>query len=170
MSRNAKANCSGRKTQINWTSYMDECMTSALVEEVSQGKKSDNAFQEASVNKVAKIVIDTFSVQVDKEKCKNRLRTLKKKYNLVKFALSKSGFSWDEERKCVTVEPDVWNEFIKAKLEALHFRNKPFPLLAQFDIVCGDDSTTGNAARTTANLEEEILHSSRYMDDIPLSS
>ncbi|XP_058070983.1 uncharacterized protein LOC131220024 [Magnolia sinica] len=114
--------------------------------------------------------METFSVQVDREKCRNRLRTLKKKYNVAKLALSKSGFSWDEERKCVTADPDVWDEFIKAKLEAIHIRNKSFPLLAQFDIICGDDSATGNAARTTSDLEEEVLHSSHYMDDIPLSS
>ncbi|XP_058114272.1 uncharacterized protein At2g29880-like [Magnolia sinica] len=170
MSRNAKASRSGRKAQINWTSYMDECIANALVEEVSLRKKYDNAFREASMNKVAKIVMETFSVQVDGEKCRNRLRTLKKKYNLAKLAHSKSGFGWDEERNCVTAEPDVWDEFIKAKPEAIHIRNKSFPLLAQFDIICGDDSTTGNAARTTSDLEEEVLHSSHYMDDIPLSS
>ncbi|XP_058075756.1 uncharacterized protein LOC131224237 [Magnolia sinica] len=145
-------------------------MANALVEEVSLGKKSDNAFREASMNKVAKIVMETFSVQVDKEKCRNRLRTLKKKYNLAKLALSKSGFGWDEERKCVTTELDIWDEFIKVKPKAIHIRNKPFPLLSQFDIICGDDSATRNVARTTSDLEEEVLHSSHYMDDIPLSS
>ncbi|XP_058080688.1 uncharacterized protein LOC131228856 [Magnolia sinica] len=163
MSRNAKASSSSRKAQINWTSYIDECMTKALVEEVLLEKKSDNAIREASMNKVAKIVMETFSVQVDGEKCRNRLQTLKKKYNLAKLTLSKSGFGWDEERKCVTAELDVWDEFIKVK-------NKPFPLLAQFDITCGDDSATGNAVRTTSDLEKEVLHSSHYMDDIPLSS
>ncbi|XP_058087527.1 uncharacterized protein LOC131234612 [Magnolia sinica] len=101
---------------------------------------------------------------------RNQLQTLKKKYNLTKLALSKSGFGWDEERKCVTAEPDVWDEFIKAKPKVVHIRNKSFPQLAQFDIICGDNSTTENAARTTANLEKEVLHSSHYMDDIPLST
>lgn len=104
---------SGRKAQVNWTFYMDECMCNMLVEETLLGRKADNAFREVTMNKVCKVVEEVFSVQVNIENCRYRLRLLKNKYSLNKLALSKSGFGWDEEKKYVTAEPAVWNELIK---------------------------------------------------------
>ena len=47
-----------------------------------------------------------------KDKLKNRFKTLKKTYADLKAMLDLSGFGWDDARKMVTAEPQVWKEYV----------------------------------------------------------
>ena len=46
-----------------------------------------------------------------KDKLKNRFKTLKKTYGDLKAMLDLSGFGWNDTRKMVIAEPDVWKEY-----------------------------------------------------------
>lgn len=45
-----------------------------------------------------------------KDKLKNRFKTLKKTYKIMKAMLDLSGLGWDDTRKMVTAEPEVWKD------------------------------------------------------------
>ncbi|CAH1413489.1 unnamed protein product [Lactuca virosa] len=62
------------------------------------------------------------------------------------YGTNTSGFGWDTDKCCVTVDVEVWDEYIKSHKGAACFRDKPFP---QFDNLCrifGKDRATGHGA------------------------
>ncbi|KAJ7977617.1 L10-interacting MYB domain-containing protein [Quillaja saponaria] len=56
---------------------------------------------------------EKFNFKYDKDVLKNRHKTLSNLYKAVKHLLDQMGFNWDEKRKMVTTDNDVWNEYIK---------------------------------------------------------
>ena len=45
--------------------------------------------------------------------CPSLVCQFKDKFKIVKTLRSLSGFSWDDQRKMVTAEPDVWDCYLK---------------------------------------------------------
>ncbi|XXG79650.1 hypothetical protein AAC387_Pa09g0677 [Persea americana] len=78
-----------------------------------------------------------------KDKLKNRFKTLKKTYADLKAMLDLSGFGWDDARKMVIVEPQVWKEYVVAHPKAAHYKNKTFPDWASLAIIFGDSVADG---------------------------
>ncbi|XXG77703.1 hypothetical protein AAC387_Pa08g1807 [Persea americana] len=78
-----------------------------------------------------------------KDKLKNRFKTLKKTYADLKAMLDLSGFGWDDARKMVTAEPQVWKEYVAAHPKAAHYKNKTFPDWASLAIIFGDSVADG---------------------------
>nr|KAJ0187039.1 hypothetical protein LSAT_V11C900501430 [Lactuca sativa] len=67
---------------------------------------------------------------------KSRMKTWKNHFNIVHdmiYGTNTSGFGWDTDKCCVTVDAEVWDEYIKSYKGAACFRDKPFP---QFDNLC----------------------------------
>ncbi|XP_058074849.1 uncharacterized protein LOC131223442 isoform X2 [Magnolia sinica] len=124
MSQQSRAS-SKWKTFITWTPFMDKYTADILIEQVISGVKSNHDLRAIAMNAVAKGVGERFHVSVDVNNCRNRLQTFCKHFQLVKEALNKSGFGWDEERKYVIVE-EVWKEFIKAIAAALACDQKQY--------------------------------------------
>lgn len=58
---------------------------------------------------------------------------------------------------------------MQAKPEIKKIRNKAFPLFKQFECMYGDDSATGNYARTPGDPNEEDAAPTHPFDDIQLS-
>uniref|UniRef100_A0A2N9H846 Myb/SANT-like domain-containing protein n=1 Tax=Fagus sylvatica TaxID=28930 RepID=A0A2N9H846_FAGSY len=67
-----------------------------------------------------------------------------------------SGFGWDNVRKCVTAENDVWDAYVQGHKGAGSFRNKSFPLYEELCIVYAKDHATGKDAQTPADVIEEL--------------
>ncbi len=55
---------------------------------------------------------------------------------------AQSGFGWDEQKQVITVEPDVWDAYIKKYPLAKKFRTKSQELF-------GKDLSTGEWAQST---------------------
>ena len=60
-------------------------------------------------------MMEKFGDDYDKGKIRNRLRTLKTCYKHIKTLIGLSGFGWDEERKKVTAEAGVWDDYIAVR-------------------------------------------------------
>ncbi|XP_038877407.1 uncharacterized protein LOC120069696 [Benincasa hispida] len=56
-----------------------------------------------------------------------KVRSLKKQYNAISEMLSQSGFDWNEEFKCVQVEREIFNLWVRSHPNAKGMWNKPFP-------------------------------------------
>uniref|UniRef100_A0A2N9ISI0 CCHC-type domain-containing protein n=1 Tax=Fagus sylvatica TaxID=28930 RepID=A0A2N9ISI0_FAGSY len=89
----------------------------------------------------------------------SRLRTLKREFQILHDMLTGPntiGFGWDNVRKCVTVENDVWDAYVQGHKGAGSFRNKSFPLYEELCIVYAKDHATGKDAQTPADVIEEL--------------
>ncbi|EOY03040.1 Uncharacterized protein TCM_017450 [Theobroma cacao] len=69
---------------------------------------------------------------------------------------SDSGFGWDDVKKCVTCDDDVWIGWVKSHSAAAGLRNKPFPHFDQLAIIFGKDKATGEGAESPADAVENI--------------
>ncbi|KAA8517866.1 hypothetical protein F0562_015345 [Nyssa sinensis] len=67
-----------------------------------------------------------------------------------------NGFGWDNDKKCVVVEPPVWEEYIKSHKSATMFKNKSLPYFEDLLIIFGKDQAVGRNAQSTTDVVEEL--------------
>ncbi|XP_077234683.1 uncharacterized protein LOC143876886 [Tasmannia lanceolata] len=129
-----------------WTSRMDNVFLGELIEQMKLGRKVGGSFIELAWAKVEERMREKCDKNITIENCKNRLRTLKKHYVLVKSITELSGFGWNSQSCMVVAEDAVWDDYIMAHLEAKPFSGKPFPHFNEIGIVVGNDQACGSEA------------------------
>lgn len=111
--RNRSENAKEKGKYVIWTDEMDHCLTEELIEQVKLGNKLERNFRPAAFNAALMVLNEKFALDLSKENIRNRLKTWKKLYVVLKELLSQGGFGWDEKRKMVVADESVWNEYIK---------------------------------------------------------
>ncbi|KAL6342693.1 hypothetical protein AAG906_013099 [Vitis piasezkii] len=93
----------------------------------------------------------------------SRVKTLKKQFNAIMDMLTHgSGFSWDNEKKMVLCDQDVFegaNYFLfilQGHKDANGLRLKPFPHFDDLSLVFGKDRANGKGAMSAADILEEL--------------
>ncbi|KAE8210881.1 hypothetical protein CF327_g5309 [Tilletia walkeri] len=76
---------------------------------------------------------------------RNHYRSLKGMWKEAKELIDMSGFGWDEDRKKVTAEEEVWNDLIKRRPEFKKWKAKSFPLYPRLDALNAKVTTGGRA-------------------------
>lgn len=97
---------------MKWTNRQDEMLIHFMREMCKQGKSIPGGFTAEGWNEITKEMKMLFGPDFHKDKLKNRCKTFKKWYREMKAMISLSGFSWDEEKKMVTAESGVWDDYI----------------------------------------------------------
>jgi hypothetical protein len=98
---------------MTWTGEMDRCLTEILVEQVRKGNKIDSTFKPAAYRAALTALHENFGLVLTKEHIRNRLKTWKKQFEILKELLGHKGFKWDETRKMVIADNSVWNAYIQ---------------------------------------------------------
>jgi hypothetical protein len=99
-----------------WTSEMDNCLTDVLVEQVEKGNKVDNILKPAAFAAALKALNEKFGMHVTKGHIKNRLKTWRKQFGVLKELLAHRGFVWNKTQKMVVANDSVWNDYIRVML------------------------------------------------------
>ncbi|KAL6323612.1 hypothetical protein AAG906_039205 [Vitis piasezkii] len=87
----------------------------------------------------------------------SRVKTLKKQFNAIMDMLTHgSGFSWDNEKKMVLCDQDVFEGWVKGHKDANGLRLKPFPHFDDLSLVFGKDRANGKGAMSAADILEEL--------------
>ncbi|KAK3211432.1 hypothetical protein Dsin_016138 [Dipteronia sinensis] len=150
----------GKKHQ--WTSVEDSKLVECLVDLTNCGKwKADNGtFKPGFLQQIEKMMSDKIPgcglrAQPHIDSC---IKLLKKQYHAISEMLgpSASGFGWNDELKCVVVEKNVFDEWVKSHPTAKGLRNKPFPYYEELGIVFGKDRANGQGAMRFFETVEEI--------------
>ncbi|KAG6529202.1 hypothetical protein ZIOFF_011398 [Zingiber officinale] len=92
---------------------MDGVMLEVLREQKSKGQKEDRAFSAEAYRKVVEEINDKFSLNINKTKVMNRLKTLKEQMVLAKEIEFKSGIGWNDSSKTFEASLEVWKSLIK---------------------------------------------------------
>lgn len=106
-------NAKDKVKYMAWTSEMDRCLTEILVEEVKKGNKIDSTLKPAAYRAALTALNENFGLDLTKEHIRNRLKTWRKQFGILKELLAHKGFKWDETRKMVIADNSVWNDYSK---------------------------------------------------------
>lgn len=108
-----------RGKNIVWRSEMDNCLAEVLVEQVEKGNKLDNSLKPAAFAAALKALNEKFDLHLTKGHIKNRLKTWRKQFGVLKELLAHTGFVWNKTQKMVVANDSVWNDYIKVILVAV---------------------------------------------------
>lgn len=101
---------------LRWTEEMDRCLGKILVEQVNKGNKIDKILQREAYDAAVLALNEKFGPDLTKEHIRNRLRTWRKQYLILKEFLSHSGFKWDAMQKMIIASDSVWDDYVKVCL------------------------------------------------------
>ncbi|RWR88615.1 L10-interacting MYB domain-containing-like protein [Cinnamomum micranthum f. kanehirae] len=128
------------KKNVTWTEIADEFLTNVLIEQITLGQKDGIGFALEGWREIERKMKEKFGDAYDKAKIRNRLKTVKIHYNHIKILMCLSGFGWDDIKKRVIAEDQVWDDYLKAHPDYKYYRGRSFPDFENFAIIYGDSS------------------------------
>lgn len=124
---------------VVWSIPMDKCLIEALVVQAKNGNRVDKCFNENAYTAACVAVNTHFNLNLNNQKVINRLKTLKKRYKVIKDILSQDGFEWNPDTEMIECDHDeLWKRYIAAHRDAKGFRGKQIEMYEQLKIVCGN--------------------------------
>lgn len=96
---------------------MDHYLSKVLVEQVRIGNKNalDNKLKPAAYVASVSALNERFHLELTKDHVRNRLKTWKKQYDILKELLDHGDFEWDRTRNIVVANDYAWNQFIRVR-------------------------------------------------------
>lgn len=98
---------------VVWSIAMDKCLIEALAAQAKRGNKIDKCFNENAYTAACVAVNTCFSLNLNNQKVINRLKTIKKRYRVIKDILSQDGFWWNPNTKMIECDSDeLWKNYV----------------------------------------------------------
>ncbi|KAG8657457.1 hypothetical protein MANES_03G068716v8 [Manihot esculenta] len=87
-----------------------------------------------------------------------RIKILRGKYYAIAEMRgpSYSGFGWNERKKCITYDNDVWDKWVKSHPYVVGLRNRSFSFYDELDYIYKKDRGTRKGAKNPIDAIEEI--------------
>ncbi|KAK6228545.1 hypothetical protein QUC31_006055 [Theobroma cacao] len=124
---------------VVWSIAMDKCLIEALAIQAKNGNKIDKCFNENAYTAACIAVNSRFNLNLNNQKVVNRLKTIKKRYKVMRDMLSQDGFRWNPNSKMIECDSeDLWKRYIAAHSDARGFRGKQIEMYDELKIVCGN--------------------------------
>ncbi|RZC70870.1 hypothetical protein C5167_034557 [Papaver somniferum] len=134
----------GRTT---WTPPMDQLFIELMVEQVVGKQLLDGQFSKIAWVSIVTKFKESFGPSFNKEVLKNRMKTLKKNFNVVSSLRGQSGFGWNDEKEIVTTPDVVWSNHIEKHPECKQWRTRSLPQYNELAMIFGDSRATGKYSR-----------------------
>lgn len=97
---------------------MDRYFIDLMLDQVRRGNQVDGVF----VKQAWSEMIDSFNAKFgfcyEMDVLKNRYKTLRRQYNIVRNLVELEGFCWDNSRQMVVADDHVWQDYIKVTIFA----------------------------------------------------
>lgn len=106
----------GTRTRTYWQPPMDRYFINLLLAHVRKGNQFDGVFSKQAWMEIISSFNEKFGFEYSLEILKNRYKTLRRQYNLIKSLLQLDGFAWDEIRQMVIADDYVWQDYIKVRI------------------------------------------------------
>lgn len=102
---------------VVWSVPMDKCLIEALVVQAKNGNRVDKCFNENAYTAACVAVNTYFNLNLNNQKVINRLKTLKKRYKVIKDILSQDGFKWNPDTKMIECDHnELWKRYIAVSI------------------------------------------------------
>ena len=110
---NATINRLYSRSRTHWQPPMDRFFIDLMLEQVQKGNQIDGVFRKQTWIEMIASFNAKFGFNYDMDILKNRYKTLRRQYNVIKNLLELDGFAWDDARQMVAADDSVWQEYIK---------------------------------------------------------
>ncbi|XP_057469048.1 uncharacterized protein LOC130758224 [Actinidia eriantha] len=138
---------------VVWSVAMDKCLIESLAIQARNGNKIDKCFNENAYTAACVAVNSRFNLSLNNQKVVNRLKTIKKRYKIMRDMLSQDGFIWNPNTKMIECDnDDLWKRYIAAHPDARGFRGKQIEMYDELKIVCGNYQAPSRWERMTRNM------------------
>ncbi|XP_050373640.1 uncharacterized protein LOC126791257 isoform X3 [Argentina anserina] len=142
-----------------WTSFEEESLLNILDAIIAGGQRCDTGtFKSGTMMKIEHALNDlcpNSNLKVSPH-IESKLKKLKKDYSIIYDMINKSGFAWNDVKKCVEVDSnEVWETYVKNNKNAAGWRNKSYPLFERLANIFGKDRANGSAAEVPAEMVED---------------
>ena len=121
MGKISKKNGGDPSKEVQWSSVMDDALVDAFLHQVITGGRVNETFTSKAYDDIVKELVEKFDMEINKDKVKNRQKTLKKNfhecYDILKDGLS--GFGWNDSLNMWTAELEVWEPLISVNYHFL---------------------------------------------------
>lgn len=101
------------RSRTYWQPPMDRFFIDLMLEQMQKGNQIDGIFRKQSWAEMISTFNAKFGFSYDVDVLKNRYKTLRRQYNVIKNLLDLDGFLWDETRQMITADDYVWQDYIK---------------------------------------------------------
>ena len=109
MDKISKKNGRDSSKEVQWSSVMDDALVDAFLHQVIIGGRDNGTFTSKAYDDIVKELDEKFDMEINKDKVKNRQKTLKKSfhecYDIFKDELS--SFGWNDSLNIWTAELEV---------------------------------------------------------------
>lgn len=106
-----------RGRNVVWSVGMDKCLIEALAVQAKNGNKVDKCFNDNAYTAACVAVNTRFNLNLNNQKVINRLKTIKKRYRVMKDILGQAGFWWNSNTKMIDCESDeLWKRYIAVSI------------------------------------------------------
>ncbi|XP_059640342.1 uncharacterized protein LOC132282621 isoform X1 [Cornus florida] len=155
MSNQSNISGGSKRDRCVWTAQMDDIFVDALHNQFVKGNMIDGTFTTKAYNEIVHELKERLGIDINKDKVKNRLKTIKKIFNecFNLFKTGLSGFAWSEATKMWYAEPEVWASLIKSNPTVEKWKTTPISNYDKLLDLFGKDRATGFNAATA---EEKI--------------
>ncbi|GAV62729.1 Myb_DNA-bind_3 domain-containing protein [Cephalotus follicularis] len=124
---------------VVWSIAMDKCLIETLAIQARSGNKIEKCFNENAYTAACVAVNSRFNLNLNNQKVVNRLKTIKKRYKVMRDMLNQDGFKWNPNTKMIECDSDeLWKRYIAAHPDARAFRGKQIEMYDELKIVCGN--------------------------------
>ncbi|KAM7268751.1 hypothetical protein ACFE04_010917 [Oxalis oulophora] len=124
---------------VVWSIAMDKCLIEALAVQARSGNKIDKSFNEHAYTAACVAVNSRFDLNLNNQKVVNRLKTIKKRYKVMRDILNQEGFRWNPDTSMIECDhEDLWKRYIAAHPDAKGFKGKKIEMYDELKIVCGN--------------------------------
>ncbi|KAH6832664.1 hypothetical protein C2S53_006451 [Perilla frutescens var. hirtella] len=162
------------KERRTWTCAEDDALIVILKKLVVDGMRQENAFRTGYLERIEKELQVRFSgTDLTSTNAISKLTVWKRHYYSVLNMINTSGFGWNDSSNTISVEDDVWLQYIKVHPGVKSLRFKSFPYFKDWIEIFGKDRATGKNAQgpedlaKDANEEPYIPHFD--VDEFPLN-
>ncbi|XP_068482293.1 uncharacterized protein [Phaseolus vulgaris] len=105
-------------------STMERRFVDLMTEQVNNGNRIENLFNEEAWMRVAQAFNARWGLQSDKKVIMDQYLCLMKKHDDICNILSHNEFAWNETLQTIIAEDDVWDAYIKDHPDAISYKNK----------------------------------------------
>ncbi|CAL1354282.1 unnamed protein product [Linum trigynum] len=131
-----------------------------MLELVQSGAVESGNFKNGGFNKLEALMVNKipgFPLKANPH-IKSRHRFFKSKYVAICEVQtgSCSGFGWDESRKCVVADDDVFKEWLKSHPNCAGLNKKPFHHFDQLARIFGKDRAMGGEGEAAADVDDSV--------------
>ena len=109
----AVSNKSSSSKKKMWTKPMERKFLDLLLEQVHLGRKGEGGFKKEAWTAIERTFNAAMDLNLSRDHFKNKLKTWKVGYKVMKDLKNTSGLAWNEETQTVDAEDSVWDDLLK---------------------------------------------------------